>query len=118
MGDAAERQHGAQAGQRGDARRSGTGGSVAISLGVGLFCGGTQRTALVIMQSTSSSAFGCAGSCAPAGKPDLEQSAIEQLAGIVAEEGPPGAVGALQSRREPDDQQPRAVRTRRTAPRR
>src|SRR6476661_8217374 len=72
----------------------------AISLGVGLLAGGTQRTALVIMQSVSVSA---------ASEPDLEQSAVEQLAGIVTEEGTPGAIGALQSRREPDDQEPRAV---------
>ena len=45
------------------------------------------------------------GIVSPAGKPDLEQSAIEQLAGIVTEEGTPGAIGTLQSRGEPDDQQ-------------
>ena len=81
----------------------------AISLGVGLLAGGTQRTALVIMQSVSVSAFGRARIVSPAGEPDLEQSAIEQLAGIVTEEGTPGAIGALQSRREPDDEEPRAV---------
>ena len=47
---------------------------------------------------------------APAGKPDLEQRAVEQLAGVVAEKGPPGAVRALQPGSEADDEEPRAVR--------
>ena len=46
---------------------------------------------------------------ASARKPDLEQRAVEQLAGIVAEEGAPGAVGAFQPGREADDKEPRAV---------
>ena len=54
----------------------------------------------------------------PARQPDLQQRAVEQLAGIVAEEGPAGAVGALQSGREPDDEQPRVIGCRRRAPRR
>ena len=43
----------------------------AISSGFGLFCGGTQRTALEIMQSTSSSSSGAAGSCRPRANPSL-----------------------------------------------
>ena len=53
VGDASQRQDGGQARH---ARRCGSarnGRQVPISAGVGLFCGGTQRTALVIMQSTS-----------------------------------------------------------------
>ena len=55
---------------------------------------------------------------APAGKPDLEQRAVEQLAGVVAEKGPPGAVCALQPGSEADDEEPRAVSGRMTEPRR
>ena len=82
---------------------------VAISAGVGLFCGGTQRTVFEIMQSTSSSVLRRGDIVPSARKPDLEQRAVEQLAGIVAEEGPPGAVGAFQPGREPDDEEPRVV---------
>ena len=45
------------------------------------------------------------------GKAVFEQRRVEQVAGVVAGEGPPGAVGALQARREADDQQPRRRRS-------
>ena len=54
----------------------------------------------------------------PSRKPDLEQGAVEQLTGIVSEEGAPGAIGTLQSRREPDDEEPRSLGVRRREPRR
>ena len=41
------------------------------------------------------------------GKTIFEQGRIEQVAGIIAGEGTPGAVGALHARREADDHQPR-----------
>ena len=52
MGDAADGKERGEIGQRLDAGEE-EGAAGATSLGVGLFCGGTQRTALVIMQSTS-----------------------------------------------------------------
>ena len=65
MGDAAQRQDGPQAGQGGDpAARNCR--QVAISPGVGLFSGGTQRTALVIMQSMSVRPHRARGVVAPA----------------------------------------------------
>src|SRR5262249_9759051 len=39
------------------------------------------------------------------GQSMVEQCAIEEVAGIVAGKGPPGAVGPLEARRQPDDQQ-------------
>ena len=78
---------------------------VLISAGVGLFCGGTQCTALPIRQSTSCSPSSIRATIVAAGKSVFEQGRIEQVAGIVAGERPPGAVGALQSGRETDDQQ-------------
>ena len=40
------------------------------------------------------------------GKAVFEQRRVQQVAGVIAGEGPAGAVGALHARREPDDQQP------------
>ncbi len=37
-------------------------------------------------------------------QPELLERGVEQIAGIVAGEGPAGAVGALQAGREADDQ--------------
>ncbi len=45
----------------------------------------------------------------PLGQSEFQQRAIEQLAGIVAEKGPPRTVGAFEAGREPDDQEPRAL---------
>src|SRR5215813_10489720 len=49
----------------------------------------------------------------PARQAHFEQREIEQLAGIIAEKWSPGAVGALESRREPDNEQARAIRAER-----
>src|SRR6185312_3974631 len=48
-----------------------------------------------------------------AGEAVPQQGLVEQHAGIVAGERPAGAVGALQARRKPDDQQPRVRRPKR-----
>ena len=51
---------------------------VLISSGVGLFSGGTQRTALEIMQSTSSKSVVRRGPIGSAGKAEVEQGPVEQ----------------------------------------
>ena len=83
---------------------------VLISAGVGLFSGGTQRTALVMRQSTSSSPSSGARVVVAAREAVTRQRLVEQVAGIVAGERPPGAVGAAQAGREADDQQARVER--------
>ena len=88
---------------------------VLISSGVGLFSGGTQRTPLVMRASIISRlSSGRAGENA-AREAEFDQRRVEKVAGIVAGERPAGAVGALQSGREADDQKARvlAPRTRR-----
>ena len=69
---------------------------VLISAGVGLFSGGTQRTALVMRQSTSSSPSSGRASIVAARKAEARQRGVEQVAGIIAGERPAGAVGASQ----------------------
>ncbi len=49
------------------------------------------------------------GLIAPGGEAQLQQRAVEQHAGVVAGERPPGAVGACPPGGEADDQQPRGV---------
>ena len=44
-------------------------------------------------------------------KPVMPKRLVQQIAGLIAGERPAGAVGALQPRRETDDQQPRVERT-------
>ena len=110
MRDAAERHDGAQVRHLGDGRRRGTSRQVLISAGVGLFSGGTQRTALVMRASTSSSAVVGPRLVVAAGEAEFDQRRVEQVAGIVAGERPAGAVGAAQAGREADDQQPRVER--------
>ena len=90
---------------------------VAISAGVGLFSGGTQRTALVIRASISSRLSSTRAFELPACETEFDQRRKQQVAGIVAGEGPAGAVRALQAGREPDDQKTRLIsdRTRRPA---
>src|SRR5512145_2873601 len=44
-----------------------------------------------------------------AGQSNLKKGAVEQLSGVISEERPSGAVRALQSWREPHDEQPRIV---------
>ena len=83
---------------------------VAISAGVGLFCGGTQRTVFEIMQSTSTRVLRRSNIMASTREADLEQRAVEQLAGIVAEKWASGTVGTLQPGRKANDEEPRAVR--------
>ena len=69
MGDAAEADDGAEPGQR--ARRAARNGrQVAISAGVGLFCGGTQRTAFETMQSVSASPSAGSAAKRPLAKPN------------------------------------------------
>ena len=41
---------------------------------------------------------------------EFDQRRVEQVAGIIAGEGPPGAVGAAQAGRQADDQEPRIDR--------
>ena len=43
---------------------------------------------------------------APAGEAELQQRCVEEIAGVVAGERSPGAIGAVEARREADDQQP------------
>ena len=88
-----------------------------ISAGVGLFSGGTQRTALVMRASTSVEPVVRPRLVVAAGEAELLERLVEQVAGVVAGERPPGAVGAPQAGREADDQQARvdAGRTRRPA---
>ena len=50
------------------------------------------------------------------GQPELEQGRVEQLAGIIAGERPPGAVGAMLAGREADDRQPGLADRRTPAP--
>ena len=83
---------------------------MAISCGVGLFSGGTQRTALVMRQSMSVEAVIGTGLVAALGKAEFLERGVEQIAGIIAGERPAGAVGAAQPRCEADDQQPRVER--------
>ena len=95
---------------------------VLISAGVGLFSGGTQRTALVMRASTSFKPVVGPRLEVAAGEAVFLQRGVEQVAGVVAGERPPGAVGAAQARRQADDQQPRVERPerghRRVEPRR
>ena len=83
---------------------------VLISAGVGLFSGGTQRTALVMRASISVSPSSGRASIAAAREAESRQRRVEQVAGIVAGERPPGAVRAAQAGRQADDQQPRVER--------
>ena len=83
---------------------------VLISCGVGLFSGGTQRTALVMRQSTSVETVVGAGFVVALGEAKFFQRGVEEIAGIIAGERPPGAIGAAQPRRESNDQQPRVDR--------
>ena len=109
MGDAADRQ------QRAQTRQSGDAADQELTAG-----GDLGRRRLVLRRHAADRVrdhaidqlerLGRGDIVASAGKPDLEQRAVEQLAGIVAEEGPAGAVGALQPGSEPDDEEPRAVR--------
>ena len=83
---------------------------VLISAGSGLFCGGTQRTALAIRAIDKLEPVIGAFRYVPRASPCLRQRAVEQIARIIAGKGPAGAVGAVQSRRQPHDQQPRVQR--------
>ena len=82
---------------------------VVISAPVGLFSGGTQRTALVIAVPTSFEAVVGPRLDSRPRRNRTRSACVEQVAGIVAGERPAGAVGAAQARREADDQQPHAI---------
>ena len=77
------------------------------STGRGLFSGGRQRTALAMRQSTRRSPSFGIGAVGARGEAELQQGRVEEVAGIVAGEGPAGAVGALHAGRQADDQQAR-----------
>ena len=81
------------------------GPQAAISPVSGLFCGGTQRTALVMRARRRTQAVIGAGLVLALGKAEFPQCRVEQPAGMIAGERPPGPVGAAQTRRQPDDQQ-------------
>ena len=106
MGDAAD---GQQVRKFGSARHTANQKSAAACdlVGFRLVRGGTQRTALVIMQSTSSRASSACHVVGAAGEAGFEQRVVKKLAGIVAEKRPPGAIGAFESGRQPDDEKPR-----------
>ena len=82
---------------------------VLISAGIGLFSGGTQRTALAIAASTSVEAVVGSRSIGARREAEFDQRSVEEVAGVVAGERPAGAVGAAQARREADDQKPRVA---------
>ena len=106
MGDPAERQNGPQSDRSASIVRSRNCRQWAISAPPGLFCGGTQRTALVIGAPTQlKRVVAAAHRSVAAARPNLHERRIEQVAGIVAGEGTAGAVGALEAGRQPDDQQ-------------
>ena len=100
MGDPAERHDRAQVRHGLRSSRSRNCRQVLISAGTGLFCGGTQRTALAIRQSTSLQPVVGPRLIDALGKADIRAGRVEQVAGIVAGERPPGAVGALHARRQ------------------
>ena len=104
--DAAEAEQGAQP-RHGRDFRDEKRRQVVISWGVGLFCGGTQRTAFEILQRSSCSR---PRACAVAARreAEAEQSGVKQVAGIIAREGTAGEIGAAQARREADDEERRA----------
>ncbi len=91
---------------------------VAISAGVGLFSGGAQRTALVIIASFSVKPSLGSARYSPSARPEFFQRAVEQVAGIIAGEGPPGAVGARCGRARGRRSSRARIRHRRTRARR
>ena len=93
-----EAEHGAEPGQGREAGARGTAGRWRSRPGVGLFSGGTQRTALVTRQSRSCEAVVGVGGEAAVGEAEAGQRGVEQLAGVVAGEGAAGAVGARDAR--------------------
>src|ERR1700722_5804845 len=74
---------------------------VAISCGVGLFSGGTQRTALGMRQSM---AVGRTRRVFARRKAEFLKGRVEEVAGVIAGKRPAGAVGAAKSRSKPDNQ--------------
>ncbi len=77
--------------------------------GVGLFCGGTHFTAFVMRQPTSRSPSSLETDRGAVLQPNVMQRFVEQDAGVVAGERAPGGVGAVEARREADDQQARVA---------
>jgi len=77
---------------------------VLISAGSGLFCGGTQCTALPIGNRPGATHRQAAPDRCP-GKAIFQQGGIEQVTGVVAGKGAPGAIGPLHPRGEAHDQQ-------------
>ena len=80
---------------------------MAISAGVGLFCGGTQRTALVIRVSTSVEAIRRISAVVARSESRLEKCRVEEIAGKIASEWTPGPVGPANAGRKTDNQQAR-----------
>ena len=79
---------------------------VLISSGVGLFSGGTQRTAFVIRQSIKLEPVIGMRTIVAARKSIFAKRLVKQDPGIVTGKRAAGTVGALQSRRQADNQQP------------
>ena len=103
--DPAERDH-TRALVKRDQRRSKWLRQLATSSGIGLFSGGRHLTALR-MTAPFSLSPSWIGAIFAFGQPEFQQRPVQQIAGKIASEGPPGAVGALLAGREADDRQPR-----------
>jgi hypothetical protein len=72
-----------------------------------LFSGGRHFTALVMRQSSQNqSVIGADSDTGREPKAEGVQGFIEQDAGMVAGEGPPGAIGTMHAGRKADNQQP------------
>ncbi len=89
---------------------------VLISAVVGLFSGGTQRTALRYRRIGERQPVVRTRRVGALREAEVDQRPVEQVAGVVAGERPARSVRAAQARREADDQK-RARRAPRTSPR-
>ena len=78
--------------------------------GVGLFAGGAQCTGAVIRTPVSTRPSSTAVDVGCDAQPGAVQRGEQHVAAAVAGEHPPGAVGAVRGRRQPDDQHPRIGR--------
>ena len=78
-----------------------------ISSGSGLFAGGRHLTALVMRTLRERKPIVAPTELRRARQTELEQRPVQQNAGVIAGEGPSGAVGAVHAGRETDDQQAR-----------
>jgi hypothetical protein len=112
MGDAAERQHRRRRGRR--LKLSGEERPAAVDLGAErpvLRRHATHRIGDPAVDQLETVAW--IGAVAAAREAEAQQVVVEDQAGVVARERPPGAVGAAQTRSEADDQQTRRRRAER-----